>query len=240
MKRTFDIVTAAVGLVLLSPLLCLVALGIKREDGGPVFFRGLRVGRYGRPFRIYKFRSMVVDAERRGAASTAANDPRITRIGAFLRRYKLDELPQLINVLLGDMSLVGPRPEVQKFTDLYTDEEKLLLTLRPGITDWASIWNCDEAAVLAGAADPDQAYLELIRPKKIFLQLKYAREHSLRTDLRILFLTFLALVSPGSQAVRELRDAPPPVDARLHRQLPGLPSWLASGIAWVKKRWRWQ
>ncbi len=205
MKRAFDIVASALGLVLLSPLLGAVALAIKLEDGGPVFYRGERVGLGGRSFRIYKFRSMVVDAEKRGASSTAKNDSRITRTGAFIRSGKIDELPQLINVLVGDMSLVGPRPEVRKFTDLYTEEEKAILSVRPGITDWASIWNCDEAAVLAGAADPDQAYFELIRPKKLRLQLKYVRERSMATDLRIIWLTLLAVVSPQSEAVRELR-----------------------------------
>lgn len=148
---------------------------------------------------------MVVDAEKLGASSTSDDDERITRIGKFLRRYKLDELPQLINVLVGDMSLVGPRPEVKKFTDLYTEEEKAILTVRPGITDWASIWNSDEAAVLAGAADADEAYLKLIRPMKLKLQLKYVRERSFCTDLKIIVLTLLTLMNPESQAVREIR-----------------------------------
>ena len=205
MKRSFDSVASFLGLLILSPLLLGIAWAIRREDGGPVFYRGERVGRHGRIFRMFKFRSMVVDAERRGASSTTAGDPRVTRIGAFLRKRKLDELPQLLNVLVGDMSLVGPRPEVKKFTDMYTNEEKAILSVRPGITDWASIWNCDEATVLAGAEDPDQTYLELIRPKKIALQLKYVRERSFAADMRILWLTLLAIIRPGSQAVRELR-----------------------------------
>jgi len=137
---------------------------------------------------------MVIDAEKLGASSTSDDDPRITRIGKFLRKYKLDELPQLINVLLGDMSLVGPRPEVRKFTDLYTEEEKAILTVRPGITDWASIWNPDEGAILAGSADPDQDYLEKIRPEKIRLQLKYVRERTFWTDIKIILLTLKTII----------------------------------------------
>ena len=172
----------------------MLAWSIKREDHGPVFYRGERVGLHGKPFRIFKFRTMVVDAEKLGASSTSDDDVRITKIGRFLRRYKLDELPQLINVLIGDMSLVGPRPEVKKFTDLYTDEEKMILTIRPGITDWASIWNPDEGAILAGSTDPDRDYLEKIRPEKIRLQLKYVRERSFWTDLRIIILTLKTIL----------------------------------------------
>lgn len=190
--------------MLLSPMIAAVA-SIIRKDGGPVFYRGERTGLYGKPFRIYKFRTMVVDAEKVGGASTADDDARITSVGKFLRKYKLDETPQLINVLKGEMSIVGPRPEVKRYTDMFSDEEKAILTVRPGITDWASIWNADEGAVLAGAADPDLAYLELIRPMKLKLQLKYVRERSFWVDLKIIFLTLLAVVQPESQAVREMR-----------------------------------
>jgi len=134
-----------------------------------------------------------VDAERLGASSTPDDDGRITRIGWFLRRHKLDELPQLINVLVGDMSLVGPRPEVKKFTDLYMDEETAILTVRPGITDWASLWNSDEGTLLKGSRDPDRDYFEKIRPEKIRLQLKYVQDRSFRTDVKILFLTLKKL-----------------------------------------------
>ena len=137
---------------------------------------------------------MVVDAEKMGALSTSDDDQRITRIGKILRKYKLDELPQLINVLIGDMSLVGPRPEVKKFTDLYTEEETVILNVRPGITDWASIWNPDEGALLAGSTDPDRDYVEKIRPEKIRLQLKYVREQSFWTDIRIIFLTLKTIL----------------------------------------------
>lgn len=188
-KRIFDFILAAVGTVVLSPLLIAISWCVWREDRGPLFFRGERVGLHGKPFRIFKFRTMVVDAEKLGPSSTSDDDPRITRIGKFLRKYKLDELPQLINVLIGDMSLVGPRPEVRKFTDLYSNEELPILSVRPGITDWASIWNPDEGALLAGSTDPDRDYLEKIRPEKIRLQLKYVRERSFFTDICIILLT---------------------------------------------------
>jgi lipopolysaccharide/colanic/teichoic acid biosynthesis glycosyltransferase len=205
MKRGLDIIGSAAGLVLLSPLLLWIAWRIHREDGGPVFYRGQRVGRHGQPFRIFKFRTMVVNAEKIGGSSTADDDPRITRIGLTLRKLKLDELPQLFNVLLGEMSLVGPRPEVKYYTDLFTEEEKTILRVRPGITDWASIWNPDEGSILAGAGDPDRAYMELIRPTKLKLQLMYARNQSFFTDLKIIFLTLLALVNPQGRIMINIK-----------------------------------
>lgn len=205
MKRIFDIIFSLSILLALSPLLILISLLIKGRDGGSVFYRGARTGRYGHPFRIFKFRTMVPNAEAVGGASTADEDPRITPIGRALRRYKLDELPQFINVLTGDMSVVGPRPEVKYYTDMYTETEKAILTVRPGITDWASIWNSDEGAVLAGAEDPEKAYEELIRPTKIRLQLKYVRERSFFMDLKIIFLTVLAILKPESKAIQEIR-----------------------------------
>lgn len=194
MKRFFDIVSSTITLLVLGPILVLIGGFIQYEDHGPIFYRGERTGLLGKPFRIFKFRTMVVDAEKLGASSTSDDDPRITKIGRFLRKYKLDELPQLINVLLGDMSLVGPRPEVKKFTDLYTEEEKAILSVRPGITDWASIWNPDEGALLAGSKDPDKDYFEKIRPEKIRLQLKYVRERSFLTDMRIIALTLKTIL----------------------------------------------
>ena len=193
-KRFFDIVATTIGLILLCPLLFLIAWRIKAEDGGPVFYRGVRVGLHGKPFRIFKFRTMVMDADKIGGFSTSDDDPRITQAGRFLRKYKLDELPQLINVLKGEMSLVGPRPEVKKFTDMYTDDEKVILTVRPGITDWASLWNPDEGTILKGSVDPDKDYMEKIRPEKIRLQLKYVRERSFWTDLKIIFLTLKTIL----------------------------------------------
>jgi lipopolysaccharide/colanic/teichoic acid biosynthesis glycosyltransferase len=205
-KRLFDIISSSVGLVLLSPLLLFIAWFIYREDGGPVFYRGERIGKDGMPFHIFKFRTMVVNAEVLGGSSTANDDPRITHIGEFLRKYKLDELPQLLNVLAGHMSFVGPRPEVKRFTDLYTLKEKVIMQVRPGITDWASIWNADEGSILAGTEDPDQAYLKLIRPTKIKLQLKYAHESCFLTDLKIILLTLAALLRPQSQTISEMRS----------------------------------
>ena len=192
-KRSLDTVCSSLGLLLLSPVLVLFAVAIKRGSPGPVFYRGQRVGRHGKQFRMFKFRSMVTNAEQMGGPSTSDKDPRITGIGRWMRKYKLDELPQLLNVLWGDMSLVGPRPEVQQYVDQYTPEEKAILEIRPGITDWASIWNSDEGAILAGSADPDKAYEELIRPTKLKLQLEYARSHSLWIDLKIIFYTFFKL-----------------------------------------------
>jgi len=194
LKRGFDIVASGVCLLVTAGIWLIIALLIKLEGPGPVFYRGFRVGRFGKPFRILKFRTMRPDAERSGVTSTAKDDPRVTRIGSLLRRYKLDELPQLWNVLCGEMSLVGPRPEVQRFVDLYTDEEKAILTVRPGLTDWASLWNIDEGAVLQGSSDPDRAYCELIRPKKLRLQLAYVRQAGFWTDLRILLHTIATVI----------------------------------------------
>ena len=195
-KYLFDIVMATAGLVVLSPLLVWIACRIRCEDGGPVFYRGVRVGLHGRIFRIFKFRTMVPDAEQRGGASTHEVDVRITRVGAFLRRFKLDELPQLFNVLLGDMSLVGPRPEVQKFVDMYTPEERIILTVHPGITDWSSIKFHNEGEIIAtsGIADADEAYFKLIRPEKLRLQMKYVRERTLLKDIGIIFATLATVI----------------------------------------------
>ncbi len=185
------------GLSILAPFLLLLAAAIKLDSPGPVFYRGVRVGLGGRPFRIYKFRSMVADAESKGASSTSGADPRVTRTGRFIRRCKLDEFSQLINVLLGDMSLVGPRPEVQKYVDRYTDEEKVILTVRPGITDWASIKYHNEGEIIesSGIADADEAYERLIRPGKLRLQMKYVRERNMWIDIQIIFRTILTIVS---------------------------------------------
>jgi len=171
-----------------------IAILIKKEDGGPVFYRGVRVGRFGKTFRIFKFRTMVINAEKLGGPSTADDDPRITKVGKLIRKFKLDELPQLINVLKGEMSVVGPRPEVQMYVDMFTQEEKAILSVRPGITDWASIWNPDEGAILAGSSDPEKTYMEKIRPEKMRLQLKYVMEGSFWVDLKIILWTLKAVV----------------------------------------------
>jgi lipopolysaccharide/colanic/teichoic acid biosynthesis glycosyltransferase/glycosyltransferase involved in cell wall biosynthesis len=196
-KRILDCAIVLPLLILLAPLMALIALAVKAGSRGPVLYRGIRTGRNGRPFRILKFRSMVVRAESMGGSATAADDPRITGIGRFLRKYKLDELPQLVNVLKGEMSLVGPRPEVAKFTARYAGDETKILKLLPGITDWASIWDFDEASALKGSSDPEAAYEKLIRPTKLALQLLYFRDHSLRVDVRILLHTGIKLFHPG-------------------------------------------
>lgn len=195
MKRTFDLVLSFLGLLFIAPLLVFISLIIKMGSSGPIFYRGERIGLEGKVFRTFKFRSMIVDAEQRGGASTHEADARITGIGSFLRRFKLDELPQLINVLLGDMSFVGPRPEVKKFVDMYTPEEKIILTVRPGITDWSSIKFHNEGEIIAasGIEDADEAYARLIRPEKLRLQMKYVRERTLWVDLKIILDTILTL-----------------------------------------------
>lgn len=194
-KRLFDIAFSIIGLVMFSPLIITIAFLIKKEDSGPVFYRGVRVGRYGKPFKVFKFRTMVVDAEKMGPSSTADDDPRVTKTGKFLRKYKLDELPQLINVLKGEMSLVGPRPEVRHYVDMFTENEKAILSVRPGITDWASLWNSDEGDILAGSPDPEKTYMEKIRPTKLKLQLKYVNERNLWIDTKIIFQTLGAIVN---------------------------------------------
>lgn len=199
-KRAFDLVFAATVLIALVVPLAVVAALIKFTSPGPVFYRGERVGLHGRRFRMFKFRSMVVDADRLGGSSTADDDPRITRIGGFLRRFKLDELPQFLNVLAGEMSVVGPRPQVAWAVDLYTPEERRLLDVKPGITDEASIQFRDEGAILKGAADPDHAYLEFIAPEKIRLGLKYVNEHTFLLDVGIIIRTAFAAARPGRGA----------------------------------------
>ncbi len=194
LKRLFDILASFLGLMLLFPLFALLSILIKRESPGSVFYRGLRAGRHGNPFRIFKFRTMVMNADKIGGPSSSADDPRITRVGDFLRRYKLDELPQLLNVLRGEMSLVGPRPEVLQEVMLYTQEEKRLLEVRPGITDWASIRFRNEGEILRGSSDPHAAYLEKIRPEKIRLGLEYVERRSFLTDCRIIATTLKAIL----------------------------------------------
>ncbi len=194
MKRMFDVLISTIALMMLAPALMAMAVAIKAESAGPVFYRGLRAGRYGKPFGIFKFRTMVMNADKIGGPSSAANDPRITWVGGFLRRYKLDELPQLLNVVKGEMSLVGPRPEVLQYVAMFNTEEKAILSVPPGITDWASIANSDEGARLAGSPDPEKTYLEEIRPEKLRLQLEYVRRRSFGTDMRILVQTFKVLL----------------------------------------------
>ena len=189
MKRIFDVTMSAAGLIIFSPLLLMIALLIMLDSPGGVFFRGVRVGQYGKDFRIFKFRSMRPDSEGKGKWNVGDNDDRITRIGHFLRKSKLDELPQLINVLLGDMSFVGPRPELRYYIDMYTEKEKPILDLKPGITDWASMANIDQFKGFTAASDPDEFYLRKVRPLKLRLQLYYRYHHSFLTDIYCIFWT---------------------------------------------------
>ncbi|AVA36759.1 MULTISPECIES: sugar transferase [Cupriavidus] len=194
-KRIFDLVASALGLLVLAPLLLALALLVKLESPGPVFFRQERVGRYGRLFRIHKFRTMVTDAERQGLQITVGADRRVTKVGTVLRKYKLDELPQLIDVVAGDMSLVGPRPEVPRYVDCYpADVREIVLSVRPGITDWASIEFKDENEILGAAKDPQQAYITEVLPIKLRYYVKYVKERSFFGDLWVIVSTIKSLV----------------------------------------------
>jgi len=189
-KRLFDIVASGLALLLLLPVLVCIAVWIRLDSPGPVLFRQIRVGLGGRHFRIRKFRTMRSDADRVGLAVTVGNDPRITRAGAFLRRFKLDELPQFLDVLLGSMSIVGPRPEVPRYMDAYPASlREKVLSVRPGITDWASVEFRSENELLEGAVDPERTYIEQILPIKQGYYLRYVQEHSFLGDLRIILAT---------------------------------------------------
>jgi lipopolysaccharide/colanic/teichoic acid biosynthesis glycosyltransferase len=194
-KRLFDVLGAAVSLMLLAPLMLLVAVAVRLDSPGPVLFRQERVGRHGRPFRIHKFRTMQVDATGRGPLLTASGDPRVTRVGAALRRHRLDELPQLVDVLKGDMSLVGPRPEVPRYVALYPpDLRERVLAVRPGITDPSSLDFLDEGELLARAADPEREYVDVILPRKLRRAADYADRATFATDLRVIGRTLGLLV----------------------------------------------
>lgn len=194
LKRCFDVIASGLGLIVLAPVLLLIAIIIKIDSQGPIFFRQERIGQHGLPFRIHKFRTMVVDAERRGMQITVGQDARVTRVGGFLRAYKLDELAQLIDVFIGKMSLVGPRPEVPKYVACYpTDIRDVVLSVKPGITDWASIEYKDEASVLAEAEDPHVAYIESVLPIKLKYYVDYVHERTFWGDIRIIFATLFAI-----------------------------------------------
>ena len=195
MKRLFDFTASFFGLILLAPIFVLSALWIMIDSKGPIFFRQERVGFQGINFRIHKFRTMVLNAEKKGKQITVGEDSRITTVGSFLRKYKLDELPQLIDVLVGDMSLVGPRPEVPKYIDCYSDDEKYdVLSVKPGITDNASIEFRDENELLASSKDPEAAYISEVLPKKIALYRKYVKERSFFGDVAIIFKTIFLII----------------------------------------------
>lgn len=192
-KRLFDIVASSIGLILLSPILILIAICIKLDSKGPVFFKQVRVGKNKELFKIYKFRTMVTDAEKLGKQITIGNDTRITKVGTFIRKCKLDELPQLINVLNGDMSLVGPRPEVPKYVELYDDYQEQILLVQPGITDYASIEFRNESEILGESENPESKYINDIMPYKIELNIKYIKNISLYEDLKLITRTIKAI-----------------------------------------------
>lgn len=191
-KRAFDIIFSIIGIILASPIMLFLYFKIKKEDGGTVFYRGKRVGKNGKIFQMFKFRSMVLNADKIGGPSTSADDPRLTKIGKFMRDHNLDELPQFFDIFLGRMSFVGPRPEVPSEVETYPEEvKKIILSVKPGLTDLATLEDIHEEEILKGAADPHQAYRELIKPKKIKLAIEYVQKKSLMLDLQILIKTFL-------------------------------------------------
>ena len=194
MKRLFDIVASGLGLIVLSPLFILVAIWIKLDSEGPVFFRQVRVGRYNKDFRIFKFRSMRVGSDKGSQVTIGGRDPRVTRSGYFIRKFKIDELPQLINVFIGDMSLVGPRPEVRHYVNYWTPEQMHVLDVRPGITDPASIKYRNENELLEKANDPEKFYIEVIMQEKILLYLQYVKNVSLGSDIRLILKTLWVVI----------------------------------------------
>ncbi|MBS4206756.1 sugar transferase [Bacillus sp. FJAT-50079] len=193
-KRAMDLLFTTIGLIIIAPILLLISILIKIDSRGPVFFKQVRVGKNERPFKILKFRTMVVDAEKLGKQITVGKDQRITKIGHFLRKSKLDELPQLINVFKGDMSLVGPRPEVPKYTAFYTKEQKKIFNIRPGITDYASIKYRNENEILALSNDPERTYIEEIMNDKLKYNMEYMEKRSILTDIKIILLTIKAII----------------------------------------------
>ncbi|MBR5983615.1 MAG: sugar transferase [Bacteroidales bacterium] len=193
MKRLFDIVCSFVGLLILSPLLLIVALLVVTTSRGGVFYRQVRVGKDFRNFKILKFRSMRPDSDKKGLLTVGSKDNRVTKVGYFIRKYKIDELPQLINVLVGDMSFVGPRPEVPKYVEMYNEEQRKVLSVRPGITDYASIEYRNENDILAKSDNPEQTYIDEVMPAKLKLNLRYINEMSFKTDLKIIFGTIFKI-----------------------------------------------
>lgn len=194
MKRLFDIVASGLGLIVLSPVFLILAIWIKLDSPGPVFYRQVRVGRGNKDFRIFKFRSMRVGSDKGSLVTIGGHDPRITRSGYFIRKFKLDEFPQLINVFIGDMSLVGPRPEVRHYVDYWTPEQMHVLDVRPGITDPASIKFRNENELMEAASDPEKYYIEVIMQEKIKLYLEYVQNHSFLGDIGLIFKTFWVIV----------------------------------------------
>lgn len=194
MKRLFDIIASGLGLIVMSPLFVILAIWIKTDSKGPVFYRQTRVGRGNKDFRLYKFRSMRPDSDKLGLITVGGRDPRVTRSGYYIRKYKLDEFPQLINVFIGDMSLVGPRPEVRKYVDMYTTEQMRVLSVRPGITSLASIRYRNENDILAATNDPDRCYIEQVMPDKLAIDLEYVDRATLWNDIKLIFSTFREII----------------------------------------------
>lgn len=206
MKRIIDIIFSLLGLIIISPIFIILSLIIVLDSRGGVFFRGARVGHHGVDFRIFKFRSMVKDAEGKGKWNVGDNDSRITRFGHFLRKSKLDELPQLINVLIGDMSFVGPRPELRYYVDMYTERERRILEMKPGITDWASVTHFKQFVSFTQSADPDREYIEKIRPLKLELQLYYYEHRSIRMDIRIVIFTVSKMIFRNLELPKDIQE----------------------------------
>ena len=194
LKRLFDIVCSFIGLMILSPILLIISLAIIINNGFPVFYFQTRVGKNNRDFKLFKFRTMYKDADKKGLLTVGGRDPRVTPIGYYLRKYKLDELPQLLNVLFGSMSLVGPRPEVRKYVDMYNDEQKRVLLAKPGITDYASLEYFSENELLAKSPEPEKTYINEVMPAKLALNMKYIEQQNLLVDLSIIFATIRKIV----------------------------------------------
>nr|WP_286462992.1 sugar transferase [Myroides odoratimimus] len=194
-KRIFDIISSGIGLIMLSPIFLFLTIWIKVDSQGPVFYKQVRVGKNGKDFKIFKFRSMRQGSDKQGLITVGGRDPRVTNSGYYIRKYKLDEFPQLINVFVGDMSVVGPRPEVRKYVDLYNEEQLRVLTVRPGITDIASIKYRNENELLEKAEDPDKTYIEEIMPDKLKYNLEYIDNTSFIYDIKLIFETFKAIIT---------------------------------------------
>jgi lipopolysaccharide/colanic/teichoic acid biosynthesis glycosyltransferase len=192
-KRLFDIIASLIGIIILSPFFILISILVVVDSRGGIFYKQVRVGKGLREFKLLKFRTMYSNSDEKGLLTVGMKDSRITRIGYYLRKYKLDELPQLLNVLIGDMSVVGPRPEVPKYVAIYTDEQKKVFVIKPGITDYASIEYANENEILAKATNPEEEYINNIMPAKLKLNMKYISEMSLRTDIGIIFRTISKL-----------------------------------------------
>lgn len=195
LKRVFDIIFSLVGLVFLSPVFLIMAIWIRSDSKGPVFYKQIRVGKNGKEFFLYKFRSMHLGSDKKGLLTIGGKDPRVTNSGYFIRKFKLDEFPQLINVFLGEMSIVGPRPEVPKYVALYNEEQKKVLTVRPGISDYSSIRFSNENELLEKAEKPEEFYISEIMPEKLLMNLEYIRNNNLWVDIRIIFTTIKKLIS---------------------------------------------